>query len=220
MTAPPTTAEITLTGWRHRDERVADLPGIPMPPYPVAADRPAAAVAADLYTAGARRVVLPDPVDLTGAGAPAAAVRALALVRELTSRGIVLDWQLRLGPDPSGWRPLSHLAPPAAVHAGAVGEQIQRAWAGAFHYGKCIHRHGPGFVQIRDRRWGELNRLTLDEPDYLLLMDRLQEAAPIADLPPEPLADLAGESLVWTVGDLVLWLPYRIRRWPWHAMVI
>jgi hypothetical protein len=218
-TGAPATGEIVLASWRHHDPRAAGLRGLDLPPLLVPDGVTAGSVAADLYAAGARRVALPGTVDLT-ADATAAGLRQLALVRELTSRGVVVDWQLRLDPEADSWWLLNHLYPPSTVDAGAAGAGIRTEWAGSFYLDKCIYRHGPGFIQVRDRRSGELNRLTVDEPAYLDQLDPLLSAAPAAAVPEEIAADYAAEGLLWPLADLLLWLPYRVRRWPWPAMLV
>jgi Family of unknown function (DUF5825) len=214
-----TPAGVVLTGWRHHDQLVADLPGIALAPEPVPATAHTGQTAADLYAHGARRVAVDRVVDLTDAGGPAD-LRALALVRELTSRGVVVDWQLRLPPDTPDWWLLNHLQPPSQLHAGPAGEQLRQAWADSYYLDKCIFRNGPGFIQVRDRRSGELNRLTIDEPDYLEPIDRLSEGVAEAAVPPHVVADFAAEGLLWSLAGTLLWLPYRVRRWPWPAMLV
>ena len=51
-------------------------------------------------------------------------------------------------------------------------------------------------------------------------MDALCSGAPRTAVPPHVLADFVGEHLVGEVGDQAWWLPYRVRRWPWPAMVV
>jgi len=216
----PAAGEIVLLSWRHHDRRVTGLPGIALPPLSVPAGQTAAAVALRLYGAGARRVEVAGPVDLSGDSDPATSLRALALVRELTGHGVQVDWRLRLGPEADDWWLLNHLQPPAELAAGPAGDQIRQTWAESFHLNKCVYRQAPGFIQIRDRRAGELNRLTVDEPDYLSQLDPLLDVVPAAAVPTEIADAYAAEGLIWPLADLLLWLPYRVRRWPWPAMLV
>jgi uncharacterized protein DUF5825 len=40
-------------------------------------------------------------------------------------------------------------------------------WRSAYHPGKCFYRRGPGFLEVRDRRSGELSRFVIDDPTYV-----------------------------------------------------
>jgi hypothetical protein len=220
MTRSTPAPAVTLTGWRHHDEVVADLPGIALPAWPAPATASAVDAATALYDAGARRVAIDGVVDLSGSGDVPTSLRTLALVRELTGCGVVVDWRLRLTPGAPDWWLLNHLQPPAELQAGPGGAAVRQAWADSFYLDKCIYRHGPGFIQVRDRRAGELNRLTIDEPDYLEPLDRLLDGADEATVPAHIAADLAAEGLLWSLAGALLWLPYRVRRWPWPAMLV
>lgn len=204
-------ASWTISAWRHPDPRVAELPGVVVEDVDHATSTPG--MAAELYRAGARRVALHDAVDLSGGGAdPAASLAQLAFVRDLTGHGVVVDWQARLdGPADS----LTHLYPPTTLDGAP--EALDRWWD-YFHLCRCVYRLGPGFVQVRDRRTGELSRLTIDEPEYLEAVERLLPGAPEDQVAPGILDDLDAESLVWRVGGLAVWLPYRAQRWPWPSM--
>jgi hypothetical protein len=96
-----------------------------------------------------------------------------------------------------------HLHPPAG----------QTAWASTFFLGKFHYRHGPGFMEVRDHRSGNLNRIIIDEPDYLEAIATLIRD-PAAAIPGDILDDLVGEALVIPVGDRHWWAPYRPYRWP------
>lgn len=213
VTQAPPAGDLAVRLWRHHDPDAADVPGVGMGTVTVPGD-PAVA-AADLVARGARRAVLCEPVDLAAPASPVAAVRALVLVRELTSRAVVVGWRLRLGPD-LPWHLLSHLYPPTEL-AGAGGDDL-REWQGIFYLCRLVYRQGPGFVQVRDRRAGDLNCLTIDEPDYLAAVEVLRDGAPVSAVPGEILAAFAAEELVGVVGDLAWWMPYRVRHWPWPVM--
>lgn len=198
-----------LALWRHADPAVAVVPGVRLDGRD-SAGAPPGTVAREAYEAGARRVALGEPVDLSGAD-PAPVLDRLALVRELTAWGLVVEWEIT---PTDSWPLLSHLYPPRGVRSWAPG------WADGFHLDRCISRRGPDFVQVRDRRSGELNRLTIDDPDWLAALDRLRDGGPAAAVPAEVLAGYTEEDLLWPLGGLALWLPYQVRRWPWPGMLL
>ncbi|BCJ66708.1 DUF5825 family protein [Polymorphospora rubra] len=212
---------------RDHDPAVITVPGIDIGPAELR--EPAADAVARWRRDGVRKVVLPDPVDLTVAGADAEAVdtvRRLVLVRELTSHGIAVDWRLRLpGDDDQEWLPYGHLRPPLELlppptAIGADPAQQLAAWHKAFYFDKCTYRRGPGFVQVRDRRSGRLNLITIDDPAYLAVLDQLMDGAELTDVDLGIARDFGEEGLVTKVGDLLVWLPYRLRRWPLPSMVV
>lgn len=205
---------------------VAALPGMDLGPAELR-EAPSAA-AARWFREGIRKVSLPDLVDL-GAGpddaADADAVRRLVLVRELTSHGIAVDWRLRLpGEDAAQWRVYSHLQVPTelvlAPECPTDPREALAQWRESFYIDKCSYRHGPGFVQVRDRRSGALNLLTIDDPAYLAVFAMLVEGAPLAAVDLPIAREFGEEGLVAKVGDQLVWLPYRLRRWPLPAMSI
>lgn len=200
-----------LTAWRHHDERLLAEPGVAMPVPARGPDDDADGFAADLYARGARRVRLPGVVDL--AAGPAGTTKAIALVRALTGQGIVVDWRVLV--DPARWRIHGHLYPPAEV----IGRKdVADAWREEFYLCKFLYRHGPGFIQIRDLRTGELSSVTLDEPEYMAALHQLLPGAPETAIAPDILADFDAESLIWRSGGEAVWLPYRVQRWPWPAL--
>jgi hypothetical protein len=140
------------------------------------------------------------------------------LVRDLTSYGIVVGWQLRLGAA-DRWQTLSHLAPPAVVLA-PDGESIRREWAETHYMGKCLYRHGPGFVQVRDRRFGELRLFTIPEPEYRAAIGTLAEVAPATAVARPIMSEFLAEDLAGQVGEIAWWLPYRVRRWPNPSVIV
>jgi len=204
-----------ISAWRHPDPRVADLPGVVLDGVEQATSAPD--TAAELYRRGARRVALPDVVDLTGEE-PATPLAQLAFVRDLTAQGVVVDWRIRIDATPGAWSALTHLYPPTDLHGAAEGAEALDHWRRYFHLCRCVYRVGPGFVQVRDRRSGELSRLTIDEPEYIEAVERLLPGASEQAVAAEILDDLAAESLVWRAGGLAVWLPYRAQRWPWPSM--
>ncbi|MCK1823382.1 DUF5825 family protein [Streptomyces sp. XM83C] len=215
-------APFPVTAWRDHDDRARALPGMGLGTI----DLPEVTGQAcdGLWRLGARRVALHEPVDLTVSGDAGArrAVDLLCLVRELTARAVLVDWELRL-PGEEGadqWRLLSHLHPPLRIEGVPDAEEALYTWRTQHYLCKFVWRRGPGFVQIRDRRWGELRRFTADEPEYQAAIEALDFGTDHRDVPPAVLADLAGELLVLRVGDLGWWLPYRVNRWLQEAMAI
>jgi len=209
-----TAASWPVSAWRHHDPRVADLPGVVLEGLDHAGSAPDSA--GELYRRGARRVALHDVVDLSGAAA--AALGRLAFVRDLTGHGVVVDWRVRFDGAAAAWSSLSHLYPPAELLGAVEDSGALDRWRDLFHLCRCVYRVGPGFVQVRDRRTGGLNRLTIDDRQYLEAIDRLLPGTPDEAIAPAVLGDLAAENLVWRMGGLAVWLPYRVRRWPWPAM--
>ncbi|MFV2127570.1 DUF5825 family protein [Micromonospora sp. LOL_013] len=224
--APPT-GPVVVRLHRDHDPAVADIPGIDLGTAEftgLAAD-----TVADWLDRGVRKVALPGVVDLTAAGSVAAAdaVRRLVLVRELTSYAIEVDWSIRLpGGDGDLWRVYGHLRPPAAVEiVGAdpetdPGTVAAAAWRDAFYFDKCTYRRGPGFVQVRDRRAGRLNLLTIDDPAYLAVLEQLLDGAEMTTVDLDIAREFGEEGLVTKVGDRLVWLPHRLRRWPLPSMVV
>lgn len=214
---------LTVAAWRDYDPEACALPGMHLGdieltgPLDEESDR--------LWEAGARLVRLREPVDLAALGAPGAderAVRLLSLVRDLTARAILVEWKLRLDPaaPDDTWRALSHLQPPQSLHGPADAAGALRGWREGHYLCKCLWRQGPGFVQIRDRRWGELRRFTADEPEYQRVIETLAYGAPAGEVPAAVLADFIEERLVLQVGGLAWWMPYRVNRWIQEAMTI
>ncbi|MEU6126809.1 DUF5825 family protein [Streptomyces sp. NPDC047123] len=229
MTA--TLATPTLLAWRDYDPAACALPGMFLGEVPLPG--PPRGQAERLWQLGARRVRLPAPVDLTPAAEPEAAVHGLGLVRDLTARAVMVEWELRLAPDAvDTWRMLSHLQPPAALLVAAEGrdpadgegpspaEQALNTWRRGHYLCKCLWRKGPGFIQIRDRRWGELRRFTADEPEYEAAIARLDHGALADTVPKAVLEDFRGEQLVLDIGPYAWWLPYRVSRWLQQSIAI
>lgn len=201
----------TVTAWRDYRSRPSDalgefrLTGAPM------------SAVQRLFDAGARAVRLACPVDLGATEDPLGVLRPLAVVRDCTSLGIAVDWQLLL-PDAFDWRRLSHLWPPTNLTGAPAGAAEQ--WRREHYVGRLMYRHGPGFIQVRDRREGVLSKITITEREHLDAVDRtLLPGA--RDVPPATvLADLASEHLVLRLRDAALWLPYRVRRWPTPSTIV
>lgn len=227
-TIPPTadaTSDhpLTVVAWRDYDPDACRLPGMRLGEVPITGR--AAEEAGRLWDLGARRVRLPWAVDLPGAGtdpaAAARAVRALCLVRDLTARAVLVEWRLATADgDRDQWRALNHLQPPQDLTGPADPAAALHEWRHHHYLCKCLWRQGPGFVQIRDRRWGDLRRFTVAEPGYREAIALLEDGVPASGVDPRILADFRSERLVGEVGELVWWLPYRVRRWIQEAMTV
>lgn len=217
ITAP----DLRIRAWRDLDPRARDLPGMSLGSLPVT---PQTQDVGRLWALGVRHAELDTAVDLS-AGAPAAqrgAVDRLCLVRDLTARAVSVDWDLRLSPRESAhqWKVLSHLHPPRTITGLEDAAEALHAWRTRHYLCKLVWRQGPGFIQIRDRRWGDLRRFTADEPQYRESIALLDRGAHHADVPAEVLEEFTAEHLVLRVGDLAWWLPYRVSRWLQEAMAV
>ncbi|MFC4333087.1 DUF5825 family protein [Streptomyces andamanensis] len=213
-----------VLAWRDHDPAACELPGMSL--GELALPGPLEDESERLWQLGARRVRLPETVDLAGTvdpGRAAETVAALSLVRDLTARAVLVEWELRLDPGPEAaddWQALSHLQPPQRIDGPEAADEALRTWRRGHYLCKCLWRKGPGFVQIRDRRWGDLRRFTADEPHYEQAIERLAYGAPAHTLPSGVLDDFRGERLVLDVGPLAWWLPYRVSRWLQESMTI
>ncbi|MFF9275066.1 DUF5825 family protein [Streptomyces griseosporeus] len=197
--------------WRHRDASVRALDDAHLGDLPIGPD--AAEQARQAYELGARFVSVEPVADLGPDGDPGQTVAVLSLVRELTSRGMEVDWRARLAPDGPEWWVFGHLFPPSALD-GPGGAEALVAWRAKYHVGRCFLRRGPGFVQIRDRRQGGFRRLTISDGTYLAAIDALLSGQG-ADTVPEPvLAAFLKQRLAVRFGSEVWWAPYRLQRWP------
>ncbi|MEU8626783.1 DUF5825 family protein [Streptomyces sp. NPDC048669] len=216
------TTPLSIAAWRDYDDDACALPGMSLGDLELTG--PVAEESDRLWDLGVRRVRLPAVVDLADAADLAAArrtVRALSLVRDLTARAVLVEWDLRLDPArPDDPLVLSHLQPPRTLHGAPDPDAALAAWRSGHYLGKCLWRNGPGFFQIRDRRWGNLQRFTADEPHYRTAVDALAYGAGQESVPQDALADFTGERLVLHVGPLAWWVPYRVSRWTQEAMAI
>jgi uncharacterized protein DUF5825 len=202
----------SISAWRDYDQAaVAFRDGMSMGSWPLTAS--SGVSADDLFAAGARQVAVHEVIELDSADARGV-VQALALVRDLTACGVVVDWSLRIGAAARDWRELSHLYPPASVALDGADDAATRdAWASSYVITKLAARRGPGMLQIRDRRWGGLRNVTITSPEYLTAVARLEHGAPAEEIPARILSKLQSTQLVGVVGELAWWLPYRVRRW-------
>lgn len=211
-------APIPLLLWRDHDDAVLGLPDMAMGEQPASGDPQT--TAADLYARGVRKVSVGSPLDLTGGMDAGTLVWLMVFLRELTSWSVAYDWTVLWGGHRDVWLRLNHLHPPRAMPDHPEAEEVLARWRDTHYLCKCIHRHGPGFVEVRDRRAGDLSRFVIDDPHYLAAVETLIPGAPSDSVPPDVLAHLVEEGLVGTADDLAWWLPYRVRRWPWPSMIV
>jgi hypothetical protein len=207
-----TAGEQSISAWRDYDETVAALrDSMSMGTWALTSG---ARVSADeLFAAGARRVRFHEVVD-TGSADAAGPVRALTLIRDLTACGVVVGWELRLAAD-QDWRELSHLYPPASIAAdgGPGGADPRAEWASEYLMTKCVARRGPGLLEIRDRRFGDLRKITIARPDYLAAIAALEYGAPADHVQADIFRELRAQRLAGLAGGMAWWLPYRVRRY-------
>lgn len=238
MSEPLTCVPLTL--WKDRDPAAMRVPGMYAGRVDVTGD-PVATVSR-VAEDGVQLAQLDDTVDLDDADG-AAAVAALTVIRELTSHGIAVDWTIRMPAGTAGWRPLSHLHPPAAVYADSAedgmarsagdgiagsaengiarsaGDGIAAEWRDSFHIAKCGYRLGPGFIEIRDRRTGSFKRLVIRNPHREEAIAPLLRGVRATALSPAVVERYLRADLLHQVGGFVWWTPYRIRRWPLSSTI-
>ncbi|MFJ7263548.1 DUF5825 family protein [Streptomyces globosus] len=207
---------MVVEAWRDYDPAVRALPGMRLGPL-----EPGGATAREdaerLHAAGARCVRLPEPVEVCAGAGPRSA-RALALVRELTGRAVAVEWTARCGDGCAGRGELGHLYPPQEVEGAAAG--AARGWRAAYFPGKCVYRRGPGFVEVRDRRFGPLELFTIDEPLFVAAVGALRDGAAAGAVPEGVLAELEGARLVSRLGGRAWWLPVPVHRWPFGSYAL
>jgi hypothetical protein len=207
---------ITVELWLDYDPAAREIRGIAQGRRQLDGDW--AAIAAQLYQDGIRCVRLVEPVELCGQADPG----ALILLRELTSWAMVTEWVARCNDGCAQLLQLSHLYPPSSV----LGEQEPllaarlRTWWEQYFPCKCAYRVGPGFLEVRDRRFGNLELFTIDEPDRLAAIERLIGGMPAEDLDPAIRQELAEVNLIAEHDGLLWWLPMRLRRWPFYPMTV
>lgn len=160
----------------------------------------------DQCRAGLGRVVLDRPVDLRDMTEQV--VRRLALVRDLTSCSVAVDWTLRCGDD-DDVAGLHGLQPPTAgAHPGLD------AWRRAFRYGLLYWRAGPGFIIVRDARQGHIDVMTLSGGPYVKAFEAGLPGCRLGQVDPQAAAALVADRIMFARDNWLLSLPYRMRHWP------
>jgi hypothetical protein len=207
---PGTGAQAALRSWRGRDGEPLEEDDMYLGEVR-SADDPAQ-TASDLAARGALHVALPGPVTIGHDDHTRDSVRMLTQVRELTGRGISVDWDLDLGPEAGRWQLFSHLYPPRSL-AGADGETILDRWRRSWHMNKCGYRRGDGFIEILDLRHGTQRRIVMRKAHEGKLASLLRGAS-VADFRAAEIEAFVASALVHRVGDLLWWMPAHITRWP------
>ncbi|MFE8944887.1 DUF5825 family protein [Streptomyces sp. NPDC007856] len=127
------------------------------------------------YRLAGRRVEVTGPLDRSGSGRSTA--EAVRFLRECRSQGLPVAWRAVAGPSYDIGL-LHHLPPPPRELSADEAELA--AWRAGHVFGSLHHRRGPAFVTVLDRREkGTAVRLTLDHPDLLAAVLRLQDPAPL-----------------------------------------
>ncbi|NBE84007.1 DUF5825 family protein [Micromonospora rubida] len=201
---------------RDYDPAAARLPGMALGTHRLVG--PCGPTVAGWYRDGARHARLTHPVDLCG-DADATSARSLVLIRELTAHGVAVDWTARCRDGCHGSDLFTHLHPPARLDGDPEGTVTTRWWE-AFFLCRCVYRRGPGFVEIRDRRSGSLEVVTIDEPGHLTAITALVEGVAATEVPAEVRRDLVGAHLVVEQAGHLWWLPTRAHRWPFPALLV
>jgi Family of unknown function (DUF5825) len=210
-TAPPLTTPLRVTAWRDYAPGTADLPGMFLGDHEMT--EPPIGFVQGLWEAGVRKVVLGETVDVTDEAGAERTVATFCLLRELTAQAVVVDWSLRLGPTGPRALALGHLQPPRTLEGTDDDEAALGAWRAEHYMDRHVWRAGPGFLQIRDRRFGELRRFTVTDPAYVEAVRALDAGVRADAVPAEILAHLEGEELVGRAGEWVWLHAFRHRRW-------
>ncbi|MEU6708212.1 RiPP maturation radical SAM C-methyltransferase [Streptomyces wuyuanensis] len=206
---------LTLTCWKDYEPACRILPGMCLGDITV--DAPPAVSAQSLWDQGARRVELPGWTVLAPDGDDEQTCHVLSLVRDMTSLAVFVDWRLVLEEGAPPWRMLSHLHPPSEIRAGADGDEILRQWREQYYLGKFVWLRGPGFIQIRDRRWTGLRRFTLTDSQELAAVEALTNGDPEFPVSRYILDAFRAEDLTIRIDGRTWFAPYLMRRRPKHA---
>ncbi|WP_018637155.1 DUF5825 family protein [Parafrankia elaeagni] len=213
--APSDDLGVTVELWRDYARAALALPGMALGTRQLTGDW--SERAAELYGEGARYARVAEPVPLCG-DAPVTAVRSLTLISELTARGFAVHWIARCDEGCADHGALGHLFPPAWIFGASKATTAR--WRRGYFPGRCVFRHGPGFVEVRDRRFGPLERHVFDDPETLDVIETLIGGIAVERMPAELLRELAAARLVLGLAGCAWWVPTRIYRWPFPAQVI
>ncbi|MFD8749997.1 DUF5825 family protein [Kitasatospora sp. NPDC059577] len=201
--------------WLDHDPAAREVPGFALGRRTLAG--PARAEVTDLHRAGVRCLRLTEPVRLC-ADATAASARALMLLREATGQGLAVLWQAVCTDGCAAQRRFHHLYPPDQL-TGAP-QDVLTDWRATYFPCKCVFRRGPGFVEVRDRRFGTLELFTIDEPGHLAQLDALAEGVEPGLLPDAVRRDFTEAGLVAEQAGRTWFLPMRVRRWPFPSLTV
>ncbi len=206
---------VTVETWLDHDPSAWRLPGTRL--GTACLGHPADAAVTRLHAAGVRCVRLVEPVRLC-VDAPVVSALALLSVKEATARGMVVLWEAVCDDGCVERRLYHHLYPPRHVHGSPA--EAADGWRADYHPARCLWRRGPGFVEVRDRRRGSLELLTVDEADHLAQVRALSEGVDARRLTEPVRGDFAEADLFAEHDGLAWWLPAPVRRWPFPALVV
>ncbi|MFD9062382.1 DUF5825 family protein [Kitasatospora purpeofusca] len=201
--------------WLDYDPAARELPGIALGRRTLTG--PAAEEVTELHRAGVRCLRLTEPVRLC-ADAPAASARALMLLREATGQGLAVLWHAVCTDGCAERRRFHHLYPPEELTGAAA--EVAVDWRASYFPSKCVYRRGPGFVEVRDRRFGTLELFTVDEPGHLAQLDALADGVEVGLLPEAVYRDFAEAGLIAEHAGRAWFLPMRVRRWPFPSLTV
>ncbi|MFE4357943.1 DUF5825 family protein [Kitasatospora sp. NPDC056800] len=201
--------------WLDYDPAARELPGFALGRRTLPG--PAQEEVTGLHRTGVRCLRLTEPVRLC-ADAPAASARALMLLREATGQGLAVLWQAVCTDGCAARRRFHHLYPPERLTGGP--EDVVADWRATYYPSKCVFRRGPGFVEVRDRRFGTLELFTIDEPAHLAQVDALAEGVEVGRLPEAVHRDFAEAGLIAEQAGRAWFLPMRVRRWPFPSLTV
>ncbi|MFF8378529.1 DUF5825 family protein [Streptomyces sp. NPDC015661] len=158
-----------------------------------------------LARSGVRGFRLTEPVTLT-ADAPETAARHLCALRDAAAVGLRTIWQGTLQGIPTAQ--LHHLDPPR-------GADRTLLWP-VPHGPRLTLRHGPGYLQVEDRREGNtVRRFLIDSPQEVrALSEPALSCVAEPELSPDDLAavrSLADRGLFLRIGTVWFALPVRFR---------
>ncbi|MFF2953337.1 DUF5825 family protein [Kitasatospora sp. NPDC057965] len=203
--------------WLDHDPAARELPGYALGHRTLSG--PAQQEVTGLHRAGVRCLRLTEPVRLC-ADAPAASARALMLLREATGQGLAVLWQAVCTDGCATRRRFHHLYPPERLTGDGAPQDVLADWRATYYPSKCVVRRGPGFVEVRDRRFGTLELFTIDEPGHLAQLDALAEGVELGLLPEAVHRDLAEAGLIAEQAGRAWFLPMRVRRWPFPSLTV
>lgn len=154
-----------------------------------------------------RPIVLGQDTDQT--------LAAVAMLRDGLTQGTLLEWHGELASTTS-LDLVCHLPPPQGS------AELHARWRARFRPGLCYFRRGPGFLQVKDSRAGDVSvNLVIDDPLLVDVLIRCLSPTRITSLTTAERAavdTLADEQLLLSLGDQVVTLPHRMRRWPVPAL--
>jgi hypothetical protein len=139
----------------------------------------------------------------------------LRVVREATRHGLRVNWALA-SDDPDIPELLAHLPTPTMS---ALSTADRRRWTERHVFGRLYWRHGCSFVQIRDRRGADAEKVlvTIDDPQQVAWIHELDMIKPLQGPASEAreFVDVLAEMGLVLIGEsCALLLPYRMSIWP------